>query len=103
VILARTVTVPDPLTRANVVEALAGAGAPAGVIACTVDGLAVTVTFAPERTPAELIDALIAVETATVAGSARPLRDLAEAAVIAARGLREPALDASRIIETFLP
>jgi hypothetical protein len=103
VILARTVTVPDPLARANVSAALAGPGGPAGVLDVAADGDIVTVRFDGERTAPDLIDALIAVETAFVPArvAAPPGRDAAVAA--AARGLAEPELDASRIIETYLP
>jgi hypothetical protein len=103
VILARTVTVLDSLARANVVDALAGAGAPVGVVDCVVEGARVTVRFDADRTPADIIDLLIAIEmTAPTRPDARP-RDLAEAITIASRGLADPALDSARIIETFLP
>ena len=101
-ILVRTVTLPDPLARANVLEALAGAGAPSGITSCTVDGATVVIAFDAERTTPELIDALIAIETAFVPARAAAFTDLAAATAIAARGLQEPTLDASRIIETYL-
>jgi copper chaperone CopZ len=103
VILARTVTVTDPLARANVSAALAGPGGPAGVLEVTVEGDTVTVRFDAERTAAEVIDALIAIETSFVParGAAPAGRDAA--AAVAARGLAEPDLDADRIIETYLP
>jgi hypothetical protein len=104
VILRRTVIVPDPLARANVVEALAGAGGPVGVIACTAaaDG-AVTVTFETDTTTAQLIDALIEIEISFVPARARPFAPDGDPAAIAARGLADPDLDAARIIENHLP
>jgi hypothetical protein len=103
VILTRTVTVIDPFARANLVAALAGPGAPAGVTSCAQDGALIVVAFEAERTSPELIDALIEIETTFVPGRAPALGDLAAAVRAAARGLDEPALDAARIIETYLP
>ena len=45
VIVTRTVTLADPLARANVVEALRGPGGPVGVIDVADDGAGVTVRF----------------------------------------------------------
>jgi hypothetical protein len=103
VILARTVVVPDPFVRANVLEALAGSGAPAGVTSCTADGATIELHFDSARTAPELIDDLIAIEMAFVPALAPMLTDASAAAAVAARGLDEPALDPSRIIETYLP
>jgi hypothetical protein len=103
VIIARTVAVPDPFAHANVLEALAGPGAPAGILTCTSEGESVVVTFEAERTAPELIDAIIAVETVLVPARARAVTDPQAAAAVAARGLAEPDLDAGRIIETYLP
>jgi hypothetical protein len=103
VIFARTVVVPDPFVRANVLEALAGPGAPAGVTSCTADGATIEVLFDSARTAPELIDDLIAIETAFVPALAPVPSDAGAAAAVAARGLAEPALDSSRIIETYLP
>jgi hypothetical protein len=103
VIVARTVVVPDPSARANVLEALAGRGAPTGVLSCTADGAIISVCFDAERTPPDLIDDLIAIETAFVPALAPASSDAGAAAAGAARGLVEPALDRSRIIETYLP
>jgi hypothetical protein len=103
VILARTVIVPDPFVRANVLEALAGPGAPAGILECTAEGATIGLRFDAERTPAELIDDLIAIETAFVPALAPAFGDPDAAAGAAARGLEEPALDRSRIIESYLP
>lgn len=102
-ILARTVTVTDPLARANVSAALAGSGGPAGTIDVAVDGVAVTVRFDDERTAPELIEALIAVELAYVPDRAAAPAGRDAAAAAAARGLVEPDLVATRIIETYLP
>jgi hypothetical protein len=100
--LARTIVVPDPFVRANVLEALAGPGAPAGVTSCTADGAVIALHFDSARTPPELIDDLIAIETAFVPGLAPAAGNASAAAAAAARGLDEPALDPSRIIETYL-
>jgi hypothetical protein len=103
VISSRTVVVSDPLARANVLAALAGPGGPAGVLTCAQDGAALTLTFDDERTAAELIDALVAVETAFVPARAAAFDDVCGAVGMAARGLDEPELDAARLIETYLP
>lgn len=100
-ILSRTVIVPDPFARANVLEALAGPGAPAGITACAVVGATLEIAFDAERTAAELVDALIEIGTAFVPARAA-FADPTAAVAIAAAGLHEPALDATRIIETYL-
>jgi hypothetical protein len=102
-IVSRTVVVPDPFVRANVLEALAGPGAPAGVTSCVADGATLELRFDAERTSPNLIDDLIAIEMAFVPALAPPPDDTSAAAAGAARGLHEPALDRSRIIETYLP
>jgi hypothetical protein len=99
----RTVTVSDPLARANVIDALSGAGAPAGVEAVDADGETVAIAFDERRTAPELIDALIAIETAFVPAHGRVASDANAIAVAAARGLGDPQLDGARIIETYLP
>jgi hypothetical protein len=103
VIVARTVVVPDSFVRANVLEALAGPGAPAGVTSCAVDGETIELRFDADRTSPDLIDDLIAIETTFVPALAPAPSDASAAAAGAARGLAEPALDRSRIIETYLP
>jgi len=103
VILRRTVTIPDPLARANVAEALAGPGAPAGVRSCTADDAGVTIAFDAAVTSPELIDALVAIETAFVAARGAAFAACDDPSAIAARGLNEPELDATRIIENYLP
>ena len=102
-ITARTVVVPDPFVRANVLEALAGPGAPAGVTSCTAAGETIELRFDAERTSPDLIDELIAIELALVPALAPLPADASASAAGAARGLAEPALDRSRIIETYLP
>jgi hypothetical protein len=102
VIVSRTASVLDPLARANVVEALRGPGAPVGVLEVAEDGAAVTVRFDDAITALELIDDLIAIESLFVcARAAEPAGDDA-AAAIAAAGLGDPELDASRTIEAAL-
>lgn len=101
-IITRTVSLADPLARANVVEALRGPGGPVRVLDVGEDGADVTVRFDDAVTAAELIDDLVAIESVFV--PARSPVDLAleEAAAIAAAGLGDPELNASRIIETHL-
>jgi hypothetical protein len=103
VILARTVIVPDPFVRANVLEALAGPGAPAGITSCEADGATIELRFDSAQTAPELIDDLIAIELTFVPALAPLPGDPGAAAADAARGLNEPELDRSRIIETYLP
>lgn len=101
-IVTRTVSLADPLARANVADALRGPGGPVGVIDVAEDGPVVTVRFDDAVTAPDLIDDLVAIESVFV--PARSPRDIAvdEAAAIAAAGLGDPELDASRIIETYL-
>lgn len=101
-IVTRTVSLADPLARANVAEALRGPGGPVGVLDVAEDGPTVTVRFDDAVTAPDLIDDLVAIESVFV--PARSDSDLAfdEAAAIAAAGLGDPELDASRIIETYL-
>ena len=102
VIVTRTVSLADPLARANVADALRGPGGPVGVIDVAEDGPTVTVRFDDAVTEPDLIDDLVAIESVFV--PARTDRDLAidEAADIAAAGLGDPELDVTRIIETYL-
>ncbi|MBV8298994.1 MAG: hypothetical protein JO083_05580 [Candidatus Eremiobacteraeota bacterium] len=101
-IVSRTVELADPLARANVIDALCGPGAPAGVTEVAESGTAVTVRFDDAVSAAELVDDLIAIESLFV--PAKFMRDLAvdEAAAIAAAGLGDPELNATRVIETYL-
>jgi hypothetical protein len=102
VIVTRSVTLTDPLARANVAEALRGPGGPVGVLDVAESGPTLTVRFDDAVTVPELIDDLVAIESIFV--STRSERELArdEAAAIAAAGLGDPQLDATRIIETYL-
>jgi hypothetical protein len=102
--VVRTVVAADPAVRANVLAALAGPGAPPGIVACFERDDVVSVSFDDEVTPIELIDDLITIETHFVASAedeAEPLDD-EEAAHLAAVGLADPELDASRILERHL-
>jgi hypothetical protein len=101
VIVTRIVNLADPLARANVVEALQGAGGPVGVIDLAEDGAAVTVRFDDAVTAPDLIDDLIAIESVFVPGRTERELALDEVAAIAAAGLGDPELDATRIIETY--
>jgi hypothetical protein len=106
VIVRRTVTVPDvpdSLARESVLDAFAGPGAPAGVVACTSrTATTVEIAFDDERTAPELIDALIGVALDFIPARSAPAGDLAAVAAAAARGLAEPDLDTGRIIETYI-
>jgi len=102
VIVTRTVDLADPLARANVAGALRGPGAPVGVLDLAEDGSALTVRFDDAVTAADLIEDLIAIESILV--PARSVRELSieEASAIAAAGLEDPDLDATRVLETYL-
>jgi hypothetical protein len=102
VIVTRTVNLADPLARANVVEALRGPGAPVGVMAVDEDGPAVTVRFDDAVTAADLIDDLVAIESVFVPDRTERELDLDRAAAIAAAGLGDPELDATRVLEAYL-
>jgi len=102
VIVSSTVALADPLARANVADALRGPGAPAGVLDVAEAGDELAVRFDDAVSSAELIDDLIAIESVFV--PARSERELSadEAAAMAAVGLGDPQLDATRIVETYL-
>jgi hypothetical protein len=101
VILTRTVRLADPLARANVVDALQGAGAPLGVLELIEAGQTISVRFDAAITAPELIDDLIAIESVFVPARTPPIDDADEVAAMAAAGLGDPDLDASRILETY--
>jgi len=102
VIVSRSVTLADPLARANVVDALRGPGGPVGVLDVHEDGPDVTVRFDDAVTSADLIDDLVAIESVLVPARTPGEMAFDEAAAIAAAGLGDPELDASRIVETYL-
>jgi hypothetical protein len=99
VIVVRTVVNPDPAARRNVVAALSGPGAPAGVRDCRERDDLVSVTFDDAVAHAERIDALITIAThfVEVRGPA-PLEDGA-AARLSAVGLGEPDLADVQVFE----
>ena len=98
----RTVVAADPAVRANLLAALAGPGAPVGVVSCFEREDVVTVSFDDEITRPELIDDLITIESHFVpVPESKPIGD-EEAAHLAAAGLADPELDASRILERHL-
>jgi hypothetical protein len=102
VIVTRTVFIVESPARASVFEALGGPGRPAGMIAVTQDADRVDICFNDAITPAALIEALIDVARTFVPAPALPAQR-AERVRIAARGLGEPDLDESRVLETYLP
>ena len=90
---------------ANVHQALGGPGAPTGVLEVLHDGDAVVVAFHPQATAASLVVALV--DAASGGAAARRIEPLvalddATLARLASAMLREPALDATRLIETHL-
>jgi hypothetical protein len=100
--VVRTVVAADPAVRANLVAALGGPGAPAGIVSCFERDDVVTVSFDDEVTRTELIDDLITIETHFVASAENEPIDDEEAAHLASVGLADPELDASRILERHL-
>jgi hypothetical protein len=100
--VVRTVVVADPAVRANLLAALAGPGAPAGIVSCFERDDMVSVSFDDEITHAELIDDLITIETHFVPNAETGVLDDEEAARLAAVGLADPELDASHILERQL-
>jgi hypothetical protein len=103
VIIERTVTIADPLARANVHAAFSGPGCPAGVTRCDIHGDNIVVTYDDEISSAQLIDDLIVIESTFVPERSASDADADTVAAAAARGLGDPEIDASRIIETYLP
>ncbi len=101
-LVVRTIVTPDPAIRANVIDALSGPGAPAGIVACFERDDIVSVRFDDEITPASLIDDLITIESHFVPGAALDESDDDGIAHLAAAGLADPDLDASRILERHL-
>jgi hypothetical protein len=102
VVVIRTVVEADPAVRANLVAALTGPGAPAGIVACSQHADVVTVRFDDAVSAAELIDDLITIETHFAPKPGTEPLDDEEAARLAAVGLGDPDLDAGRILERRL-
>jgi hypothetical protein len=100
--VVRTVVAADPAVRANLLAALAGPGAPAGIMACFERDDVVTIRFDDAVTRSELIDDLITIESHFVPAAETVPLDDEEAAHLAAVGLADPELDASRILERHL-
>jgi hypothetical protein len=100
--VVRTVVAADPAVRANLLAALAGPGAPAGIVSCFERDDLVTVSFDDEVTRPELIDDLITIESHFVPTAETEPLDDEEAAHLAAVGLADPELDASRVLERHL-
>jgi hypothetical protein len=98
----RTVVAPDSAVRANLVAALTGPGAPAGIASCVERDDLVRVTFDDAITAAELVDDLITIETHFVADAGSEALGDEEAARLASVGLVDPGLDAARILERHL-
>ena len=104
-LVVRTLVTADPAIRANVMEALSGPGAPAGIVACFQRDDVVCVHFDDAVTPIELIDALITIESHFVPheGAGFDGEDADEEITrLAAVGLADPQIDASRVLERHL-
>jgi hypothetical protein len=100
--VVRSVIAADPAVRANLLAALAGPGAPAGITSCFQRDDVVTISFDDEVTRPDLIDDLITIETHFVPVAESAPIDDEEAAHLAAVGVADPELDASRILERHL-
>jgi len=100
--VVRTVVASDPAVRANLVAALGGPGAPTGILACFERDDVVTISFDDEITAPELVDDLITIESHFVPDAAAGALSDEDAARLAAVGLADPELDASRILERHL-
>jgi hypothetical protein len=86
-------------------DAFGGPGAPAGVYEAYRDGVAVVIEFDPERSPVNIVVATIDAVLASAPGrTIEPLVPLDDRtlAAFAAFVLGDPALDATRLIETHL-
>lgn len=87
-------------------QALGGAGAPAGVCECTVNGPRLLLEFRPDVTPASLVMRIIDVELRRFSAARHtvllsPLSD-SIAAAVAAGGLQAPEIAPDRILESLL-
>lgn len=102
VLSEKTVALRAADARANVLAALAGRGAPVGVLACEERAETIAISFDPALTSPELIEDVIAVAADLVPARAPVAMTISEAARRAGRGLSEPDLDATRVIETYL-
>jgi hypothetical protein len=100
--VVRTVVAGDPAVRANLLAALAGPGAPAGIVSCFERNDVVTVSFDDAITRCELIDDLITIETHFVPTPENEPFDDEEALRLANVGLADPELDASRTLERHM-
>ncbi len=101
VLVVRTIVTADPAIRANVVDALSGPGAPAGIVACFERDDVVSIRFDDAISSTELIDDLITIESHFVPHGDDMLDD-DEIARLAAVGLGDPGIDASSILERHL-
>ena len=100
--VVRTVVAGDPAVRANLLAALAGPGAPAGIVSCFERNDVVTVSFDDAITRCELIDDLITIETHFVPTAENEPFDGEEAPRLAHVGLADAELDASRTLERHM-
>jgi hypothetical protein len=100
--VVRTIVTADPAVRANLLAALGGPGAPAGIMSCFERDDVVTIRFDDEITRSELVDDLITIESHFVPDAETEPIDDVEIAHLAAVGLADPDLDASRILERQL-
>ena len=100
-----SIAVPERRALEALGEALGGAGRPAGVVDCRLAGDALLVELDESSTPLSLLVDLVDVVLRGAGGrSLFPLLGLRDESLAAFAGttLAEPALDASRLIETWL-
>jgi hypothetical protein len=105
-VIALAVTPRPPEAFPALLEALGGAGRPAGVLTAERVGAELVVEWDPSLSPAALVMAVLDTELRRFAGTrvARSLAPLPHAVVaaVAAGGLGAPEIDPTRILETYL-
>lgn len=105
-VIELAVTPSPPEALPPVFDALTGAGAPRGVVACERAGSELRLRWDVAVTPASVLRALLRVETGRFAGSytARLLAPLAPAAAasVAADGLQTPGIVPERILDLLV-
>ena len=107
VLLRVALRIDDDAAREAVRAAVFGAGSPAGVVRCDICENEVIIDVNDATTPIELVMRIARIELRRfdLPQRARLIGTLPDgtAARIAAAGLGDPALTATRLIETYLP
>ncbi|MDQ2993258.1 MAG: hypothetical protein M3R30_10640 [Candidatus Eremiobacteraeota bacterium] len=105
-IIALAVTPRPPEAFPALVEALGGAGRPAGIASCELVGDELVLEWDPAVSAASLVIAVLDAELRRFAGTrvSRSLAPLPDAvtAMVAAGGLGAPEIGSDRILETYL-